>query len=185
MTMFRYCAILEVMEMMLKTNEWFLFKSSGQHSITHHQASPSDSTVDVQQGAVILFEDLRRPQTAVDVRPLILAKVQQPARLLKQHHCRLGKWHRVIAANPVCTSAQSTVEFMTHIRFTVSIFLAQWTLPLVILGPSSVSVCLRRSPSVAFIPNKNKKWEDGRCTTKTLTFLFQQHYLWAWQLCYF
>lgn len=170
---FRYCAIIEVMEMLLKTKDWLLFKSRGQHSITHHQASPRDSTVDVQQGAVILFEDLCRPQTAVDVCPLILAKVQQPACLLKQHYCKLGK----CAANSVCTSAKSPVEFMTHVRFTVSILLAQWTLPLIILGPSSVDICLRWSSSVAFIPNKDKKWEGGRCTNRTPTFLFRQCYL--------
>lgn len=50
--------------------------------VAHHQAPPRDSAVDVQQGAVILFEDFCRPQTAVDVRPLILAQVEQPARLL-------------------------------------------------------------------------------------------------------
>lgn len=86
------------MEMLLKTKEWLIFKSSGQHSITHHQASPSDSTVDVQQGAVVLFEDLCWPETAVDVRPLILAKVQQPARFLKQYYHKLGKWHSVQSA---------------------------------------------------------------------------------------
>lgn len=39
--------------------------------------------MDILQGAVIVLEDLGRPQGAVDVRPLVLADVQQPATLLE------------------------------------------------------------------------------------------------------
>lgn len=95
-----------------------LFKSGGRHSITHHQAPPSNSTVDVQQGAVILFEHLCRPQTAVDVRPLILTEVQQPARLLKQHH---PSWENdsVNAANPHKSAIQH--KALLNLRLTLGL----------------------------------------------------------------
>lgn len=59
-----------------------------------HQLFPPDhGHVDVLQGAVVVLEHLGRPQGAVDVGPLVLAHVQQPASLLEPNEAS-HKGHR-------------------------------------------------------------------------------------------
>lgn len=102
-----------------------------------YQAFPSeDGHVDVLQGAVIVLENLSRPQGAVDVRPLVLADVQKPATLLET---REGHVIPLMCSSSIHMNATSDqqyacvaqVEVLTHVCVFVSVLEAQNAQPVV------------------------------------------------------
>lgn len=87
--------------------------------VSDHQATPGHSTVDVEQRAVVFLKHLGRPQAAVDVGPVVLAQVEQPASLLSgggetESFITLWEWKHVplVAFNQVCRSVACRLSLL-------------------------------------------------------------------------
>lgn len=84
----------------------------------HHLPPACDGRMHVHQRAAVLLKHLRGPQGAVHVSPLVLAQVQETARILREHSkAEKGRWESLGAPPRSFSPHEHRYAFVLGILF--------------------------------------------------------------------